>query len=847
MAVEVSPRTLGVSAGQWTSARAARSWRAWVLLLSAGAFASCSGGGSGGSSGGGSSHDYLPPDPPALVFGAGDTLGELELELPQADTFALRATLPVPKHFFPRTDGATPVVVRDTDGTTYAAQVETVTRYASDADGADVVEVLARVARPASAAPGQRVRYAVVYQPTAPAALSVDPDVAALLAGGQTIVARTHDCFHNEYTSDLWGPAQIHAPSVRTLRSGPVADQRATHSILAPTLVVDGATGTLPHMFGVHAYLTRWADEPFVTLDLRVHNALSGKDTTSTIDNPLAKLYFADFELRLPPGWVVLNAFDDPYFGTPYDEDGYRVWPIVRPIGDGTLHVIPQTGQFERRLAICREGSEARALEHLREGGLAFCRSGTNAANMPYFSWWNESTARYFPQRQELPYLESIGEANLRAAETGELWQRTTQVATGAAGLWPAISTGFGWAHPWGVSEAGMVSGSEIYLYEGIVTAAGASRDGYRLHQLVHRMYTDRQHNVLYDYDGQPTRWETWALDTPSGRFLPVWWYNAPMLWAADPFGFTIAPQFQNQYVAANGLAPAYEAGLLAYDSIDEAHLIRYTRTPKALVWLGNDALAKDDLSAQAEGILFAYNETPQDLYGGIVPTGLLAAENFVSAYPGHGIFYGRGEAWGLDVVCASYSLQTPEWRARVRPWFGKVIDVLERGQSSCSGTIQNTPLGNVFGGKYGCHQSIEAAITENALVSMRESVYAGSDLARTLQVNKVLRKSAYAMIGPLKWSNVYHGPWAMMAVSPANIAKPQFCSYVPADGNYGYPDHYQIWSTFAYGYEITRDTKFLAKAREALGVADLHAMEADPLENIQNKAALLALVQRMN
>ena len=804
------------------------------------AVSACGGGGSSSSD-----PTFALEDPPALVFAEGDTVGSLEVALPEATSFVLRATLPVPKGTYPRVDGAQPFQLFHRNAGTFPAQAEIVTRYPREEDGADVVEVLARVTRPTGAAAGDRVHYSVIYQPSAAQAFAPDAEVAALLADAGNLVARTHDCFGNLYESDLWTDARAGNGTLRVLRSGVAADQRATHSVLAPEPVVDGATGTLPHMFGVHAYLTQWQGEPFFSLDLRVHDAFSGKDAATNLDDPLKELYFADFELVLPSGWVALDAFPNPYTGAGYDEGDRKVWPLVAPMGDGTLHVIHQQGQFERRLVVCKEGDEARALEYLHEQNLAFCRDGENASDMQLFSWWNESTARYFPQRQVLPWLDAVGLDALRAANAGELAARSNQVATGSTGLWPAESAGLGWAHPWSISEAGMVSGEEIYLYEGVECAAAASVDGYRMMQLRHRMYTDRQHNVLFDLEGNPTRWETWAVSTPQGDYLPVWWYNHPMLWATDPFGFGAAPTFQNDWVAANGKAPAYASTLLGYESIDEAHLVRYMHTPKALIWLGNDALAKEVAWAQAEGILFAYTDLPQDLWGAIIPTGLLAAQNFVNAHPHNGVFYGRGEAWGLDTVCTAYSTQTPEWRARVKPWFGKVIAMLERGQSACSGTIQNTPLGNVFGGQYACRQSIEAAITENALVGMRESVYRGDDPAHVDQVNGVVGRSIYGMIGSLVWTNTFHGPWALIGVGPADITQPQFCDHVPTDGNYGFADHYQIWSSFAYAYGITRDTRFLDKAKEALGVADLHAMEADPLENLHNKCALLALVQR--
>ncbi len=810
-----------------------------VVLL---AFTACGGGGSGLFE-----PVYSLEDPPAPVFVEGDTVASLEVVLPEAESFVLRATLPVPKGVYPRLDGLQPFQLYHRDAGTFPAQAEIVTRYPHAEDGADVVELLGKVTRPVGHSPGERLSYSVLLQPAAPGAYSGDAAVESLLATPAALVARSHDCFGNAYTSDLWTDARAGNGTLRVLRSGASADQRTTHSVLLPDPPVAGATATLPHFFGVHAYLTRWQDEPFFSLDLRVHNALSGLDATTDHDDPLRELYFHDFELVLPQGWVVLNAFTDPYFGAPYDEGSNRVWPIVAPLSDGTLHVIHQEGQFERRLAICPAGQESRALAYLHEENLAFCRDGQNASGMQYFSWWNEATARYFPQRQVLPYLESVGLDNLRTADANELALRSDQVATGSSGPWPTEATGMGWAHPWNLSDAGMVSGEEIFLYEGVECAAAASRDGYRMLELRHRMYTDRQHNVLFDLDGQHTRWESWAVHAPQGDYLPVLWYDHPLLWAQDPFGFDAElTAAQNAWVQANGKAPAYEQELLGYASIDEAHLVRYTHTPKALVWLGNDALAKEDLWAQAEGILFTYTDLPQDLWDSVSPVSLLAAQRHVQQCPGNGVSYGRAEAWGLDAVLCAYSSETPEWRARVKPWFDKVIDMLEIGQSSCSGTIQNSAIINIFGGRYGVRQSIEAAITENALVGLRESVYRGDDFERTEQLDRVLGGSIYGMIGNLVWSHAHHGPWAIMAVGPADLTQPEFCDSIPHDGNVGIVDHYQVWSSFAYAYTITHDQRFLDKAREALEVSDVHAMEADPLDNLHNKCALLALVQRL-
>jgi hypothetical protein len=360
-------------------------------------------------------------------------------------------------------------------------------------------------------------------------------------------------------------------------------------------------------------------------------------------------------------------------------------------------------------------------------------------------------------------------------------------------------------------------------------------------------MYTDRQHNVLFDADGRAARWQDWVVDTPAGSFLPVWWYNAPMFWASDPFGYDTAPGHQVAAVDVAGRAPWYEAELFGYDSIDWQHLVRYTRSAKTCVWLDNDSLAKDDLVAQAEGFLFGYSTLPQDLYGNIIPTGLVAMQNYVASYPGWGVAFGRGESWCLDAVVCAYSVSGDAWRADVLPWARSLVAMLERGQSSCSGILQSTPLYNVFDAQYRCRQSIEAAIMENALVGLREAVLEDADPDYASRLNEVLRRAFYAMVSPYVWSDVHNGPWAMMAVGPFDMAAPPFCTSIPANGNYGFADHYQPWSSFAYAYELTRDPLFLQKAEQMLGGGELvDVLTGNPLPNWQNRAALIQLADRL-
>ena len=776
---------------------------------------------------------------------AGDTVATLELGAPPQDAFILHGTLPIPPGTYPRGDGQDAFEIVDADQSLVPAQTEIVSRYANSDDGADVVELLARVHVPSTAHVGDRIRYDVKLAPHPQLTFQSDPAVRALLAAPDAIVLRTTDVFGNTYSADLYEDANTNSgASRRVLRRGQVAQEIATHETLVPDVVVHGAHGTLPHMMGAHAYVTQWQGEPFFSLDLRVHNAHSGRDHATSIDDPLGKIYFRSIELRLPSGWTLIPDVPDPFFGAPYAEGNYTVWPIVAPIAGGNMHMMPQMSQFERRFAIAPQGSEYRASLLLWQAGIAFSREGTVSSGAPYYSWWNPATARYFPQRQRLPSLLSQNLQALRVADQAALAGFTNDVIQGTAGIYPELSPGLGWAHPWGTQDGGMAGGDEIYLYDGVIAACAASTSTYRLHQLEHRMYTDRQPNVLYDKNGLHTAMKQWVYTWSGGQYIPVWWYNSPMLWASDPFGFNLAPTFQVHYVQDNGLKPDYEDALLGFNPIDEAHLIRYTRNAKVLVWLGNDMLAKDDIRAQAEGFRFAYHMYPQDQWGAIQPTGLLAARTYIDQYPAWGFAYGRGEAWGLDVMCAAYSTQDPQWRAETRAWFGLVADLVRDGQCGCTGIIQSTPLGNIFNGMYRCRQSIECAITENALMAMRASVFEGQNQAAVDEVNQVLATSLYAMISPLVWSANDHGPWAMIAVGLYDQSQPPFCTYWPPDGNYGFADYYQEWSSFAYAYQVTQDPVFLQRAAEMAGGPLAQMFLANPLPNIQNTAALLAMLQ---
>ncbi len=821
-------------------------WSLAVSLALAGCAPNSLPDGSGPGSGSGVVEE---PPPPTLgdLAEVGDLVGLFEVTLPAVTPFVLHGTMPVPPRAHVDPPTGVPFQLRGPDGVVFAAQIETVTRWPNSDDGADVVEILARVDRPAGLAPGARTSYQVMYQPHGAGQCHPSVHVENLLAQEGAIVLSTRDVFGNEYRTDVLTDARSGTGSARTLKSGRVAEEVATHEVLRPVTPTTGPQATLPHLMGVHSYLTRYSSEDYVTLDLRVHAAFSGLDPSTSDDDPLGKVYFDALEISVPAGWTVLESTENPYSGPCTTADGRTRKALVRPIAGGALHVMPALSQFERRLVIARVGSEARALSALREEGLAFCREGTSRDGLELFSWWNGEFGRWFSQRHPLPSLGHENEASLRQTLVSGWTSLQNQVTSGAAGTYPIESGNLGWAHPFGIQHGGMVSGAEIFLYDGADVAQVASVEGLRAAQLRLRMYTDRQPNVMFNADGRHARWSEWVVHAPGGEFLPVWWYNAPMLWASDPFGYGEASTHQTTAVAAQGRAPAYEADLEGYQPVDWQHLVRYTRSAKVCLWLDNDTLAKEDLRAQAEGFLFGYSNLPQDLYGNIISTGMLSMTNYVEVDPGMGLCFGRGESWGLDAVLCAYSTAEEPWRRALVPWARDLVSMLERGQSSCSGVIQATPQYNVFDSQYRCRQSIEAAIMENALVGLRETVFEGEDEAVEGRLNEVLRRAFYAMVSPYVWSDTHHGPWAMMAVGLFDMSEPPFCTSIPADGNYGFADHYQSWSSLAYAYELTHDPLFLSKAQEMLGSTNLTAdLNADPITNWQNRAALIQLMQSL-
>lgn len=807
----------------------------------------------------------LPPEPAPAV-------ARFELAAPERSPSLVRATIPLPDglDFDPE---RSPFKVRfpGKDGATVPAQVEVVTRTSTGKP--EVIEVLAVGAFAPEVRPNARVSCAVVLgEPEADlAAPEVPANVRELLdpARRGALYLRTRDVFGNLYACELRDAAEATGfVAGTTTKTGRFLRERKLAGVLAPVALPNGAQplgAPLPHLMGVHAYVREVAGEPCVALDLRIHNGLiAGSREPHAFESPLGIVYWKSLELVVPKGWSVVPDVVDPFFGEAYDEGGARVTPLVKRYENGALHMMGPQCQFERRLVLAPAGEERRARTLARFSGLGFAQRGKDE-----WSWWNDATARYFPQRERLatPEWYRRGEQGARALSKERAEREYPEVKaaleTGTKRGWYVETGVMGWAHPWFLPEQGGVGGEGIALVEGHDVAASASREGYHLLALWHRMNVSRQPEATYDARGEIVGHRRW-LDA-EGRIPFDYRTHGGVRIAAFLLPMSGGPPASEQVrtVVAKNLRPPYDQGtpfeaggeipwsnetLLMWWPHDDQHLVRYTKNAKALVWLGNDSLAKDDLRLSAELFRLMFHESPHVPADWSPGNSLRIWEEIAKAHPHGGIDVGRAHAWGIDAMCAAYALATPEWRARELPWFRRVAKLLATGAMS-NGLVQRSRNERFFDvvGKYLGMQTFEHLFLVHAMRCMNEGVFRGvDDAARTELEALVLKGLDTLLFGPPFQSvlaeyqpdpdrpTLYlQGPRQTIAVSlDDERATPPFSdagrwgpNYAPKDGFGGGVEIVHVWTALAYAESISRESagrglanRFLRRALECGG-----------------------------
>lgn len=796
------------------------------------------------------------------IQGAGEKqVARLEVTLPVHSPFLIHATLPIPKGVFPRQDGRSPfsIVNHGAGNPLVPAQVEIVSRYPTGE--ADVVEVLAQVDRADKEKPGAQSLYSIVLdpqdvggEPTIAAARepAVPVRVRELLARGQRgrFGLRARDVYGNTYWAELSGNVEDPSfGSLRLLKSGPFERVRRLYATMVPVPNAKPLGPPLAHLLGVHAYITERTEDECVLLDLRVNNgAIAGSREAHPLESTLGIVYWRSIELVIPEGWSVVSQVADPFQGSPYSEASTRVIPIVEPCNDGKLHMMGPQAQFERRLALVPKGGEARAREELDNAGLAFCVRGEGL-----WSWFDPATARYFPQRDLLASVDFFkrhgrsGKAAVRAEEAGELSQYRLAIESGAVHGYYVTSPVMGWAHPWFVKEQGSPGGEGIAMFEGYYAAAAAARDGVTRLELLHRMNVSRQPEAAYDRFGDPVGYHQWLradgkipfdFRTNGGIFMPPFLLpckRGPA--ASDQVRFVVEHDLRPPYDQGQPFLPEEQGGsvldrsenLLAWWPHDDQHMVRYTKNTKALVWLKNDEMAKDDLVLSAELYHLMKHESPHVEASWSHGVTLKVWEDTVKAHTHQGVLLGREDAWGIDAMCAAYSVSSPAWRAANRAWFDRMSQLM-LDAALPNGLIQRFINIRLLGhNKYAVTQTFECLFLMHAIRCMNESVFRGVDEPRRRGLEAlVVAGLDYLMWaqpwarGPNSWQPdpahptlFLNGPRQGIAIAMNDdYATPPFSdaarwgpNYLPEDGLGSGIEIFHTWLPLAYAQEITNET----------------------------------------
>ena len=766
------------------------------------------------------------------------TVARAEHEVPSAASYNIRVNVPVPPGTV--TGTTNPFSFKMPNGTIVPSQIETVTSFgASPASSLepDIVELIARITKDPSWSAGQKRTVDIVLQSSGaipshtsgPAALltptGLPSTVTTAVNDPNFLIVFAVDPLGTNYVAYPLATAGGFAATFKPIRQGSHEATQRSFTTMLPTTSLPG--DRYPHLFGVHAYLSTFASENAIGLDVRITNGAEGTQTPALTDDPLGKVYFKEIMVGVRTNattpWTVQDQFTRPtgpngatasvrtIRGVSYD-----CYPLVKanaPVGGVTaMHPMGAYSQFHRRLVLSPTANAvgAKRLQDLR--GQAFAIDGAGL-----WSFSNENTARYFPQRIETPgtYTAFGGTATIESTLTNELTALRTALQNNTAGtgnlkLAPAE---MGWGRPM-MSSAGTTHGADpggqgIISLEGVRTLLSRSLNGLRLHRVVHELISERQRNVLWTSTGDPTYQDKWlsASGNPSDMFPatgPL--ANVPcrsdlsfyMDYGATSLPWTPINLFNpspnwlpNQTVTSTpGMQPAYdgpdywtglagstlETNINGYEPHWASHLIRATANALALAWLTNDPLAKDDVMAQAELFRMTYSEYSNTTFNH--SSSMWSVRNAIAAGCGAtGFDIGRDDGWGMMTASAAYGFGDSAWRARNRIWFDRIVTTMQSGMAQnivdqaflnpatgsaySYGTFYARFDGNFFSGAGAPagQQSWEEMIVDVGADSMRNSVYAPSE-ANAANLLSMLNQSFLSMLAPTHWNETQGNIW---------------------------------------------------------------------------------------
>jgi hypothetical protein len=718
-----------------------------------------------------------------------NTIAKARHQLKPHKSYVVKLTLPVPKGTFNPPTNTLPLAIKDLNGEPLPTNVDVVSFYPNrEQDGADVVELQARIHNPQRLRTEVELEIVEMEQPRR--RTRIEQDVVRLLRS-QTVMLKAEDAFGNTYTGTI-----SELDNYKVTKFGPANVEVLKHVHMKP----DELSGpeALDRLLGVHAVWKVWDKDKAVGLDLHVHNGDSGL----TDNAPNAPVYFKHLELWVPDSYVLLHKDLDPAVGHVTFEDGYRKYELIKPFTNGKMHVIPQRGAFLRRFVLTPREAARRGRSYLDNQNLAFCKEEAGL-----WSWW--SIGRWSTTAATLPSM-SHAEEGARADHAHRYNEMRQSLRTGNAGPWPYSTPALGYAKPWGARHQGMTGGEGITFIDGTLVAQAASVDGYNMWDLQLRMNLDRMPAGIWNEDGKHTELADWVRTGSIGTYLPSRFYHRPPA-NNDMFGFDDADQSHVNFVSQHGLVPHYQEDLFDFASHDLQHYVRWIRQMRALVWIGNDTIAKllvssagnlakmscvphyNSANGYMQGMnLIRYSELPENLAG----------------------MFGRDGGWMMDAVNMHYAIADEPWRQSTKnDWYTHCINTIDHVQVPCNGAIQGNDSVKILDGRYRSAQTNEVSILVNGLYGAITRVFGGVDEELESRVEGIISKAVY---GLKDWACEAEddGPRFQVAVTTLN-SQTVFCNFadLPSNG-YGNNREYALsWQSWAIGYLCTGDPAFIEKA----------------------------------
>lgn len=461
-----------------------------------------------------------------------------------------------------------------------------------------------------------------------------------------------------------------------------------------------------PHVVG---WATFYRNTNIVVLEVKIHNATPGA----------SPWLFKHLNFTPMPG-TLLSMVPEPLVGGTY---------LVRPRSDGMAYSMAQRQQREFRVVLQGPNDNGDALKYVNGHGFGFSDR------------WTEEEA-WGPEQLALPHLPANTLGNFAAFMRGERSRIVQAMTSGAAiDLGAGMQVGkIGFGYMTGVHYGGMTGGSGRWLFDqygpmtvlarepaGLQALHGkAAAFAYRMPALIE---ADGHVCKLEDYiDAQGNPLGGWRMSSANMQFDRVGNEYGKL---DGVFGFynnrnnipSGIPYDQAEYALMESfLSPTI-------DEIDFQHFVRAVVAHASLAMLTNDPMAEHTLRGYAEGHRMSMHSAKR----------LDSEHSQVTANPGHGTDWGRGQGHAYSAQAFAFYLSPADWRDARRAECQKAIEVVCRAQmhNGCVQAMRGNKewSGPVFQSQHAIQKGTEVAILCHAAYQLERALTGGSAMTDPMLV----------------------------------------------------------------------------------------------------------------